>query len=153
MSESMSSLFRRGMISEKQMGRMAKPAILRQTKSGVPTKMAAFDQKDVTDGGIKSKDKGAKSVRKAIDNDQSMGSPSDGGGKPSRGGQTVTRGALPKVDQIDQGDMQKPEWPRGGGDRVKKNLKPVGRHGLGGTSKGLRSSGPQYGGPSNRTYG
>lgn len=149
MGESMASLHRRGMISPKVMAKMAKPAILNQTKSGVPTKMAAFDSKADSKGGIR--DKGAKSVRKAIDNDQSMGSPGDAGGKPSRGGQTVTRGALPKVGQIDQGDMQQPKFPAGG--NVKGNSKPVGRQGLGGTSPGLRSSGPEYGGPSSRKYG
>lgn len=152
MSESMSSLFRRGAISEKQMGRMAKPAILRQTREGVPTKMAAFDEKASNQGGVKHP--GAKKVRRAIDNEQSTGSPADAGGKPSRGGSvTNAKGPLPKVDAINQGDMQRPEWPRGGGDRVRANAKPVGRQGLGGTSPGLRSSGPQYGGPSSRKYG
>lgn len=149
MSESMSSLFRRGMISSKTMGRMAKPAILRQTREGVPAKMAAFDEKASNQGGVKHP--GAKKVRKAIDNEQSMGSLGDAGGKPSRGAQTVTRGALPKVRQIDQGDMQQPKFPAGAS--VKGNSKPVGRQGLGGTSPGLRSSGPQYGGPSSRKYG
>jgi hypothetical protein len=137
MAESMNSLFRRGMISEKQMGRMEKPAILRQTKPGVPTKMAKFEHKRKDEG---SKDRGEIPPTEINHpTNQRLGKI----GTVSKGGQ-VGKGAQPTVNAINQD--QTPKFPAG--DRIKANRRQVGVKGHGG-----KSSGPEYGGPSSRADG
>ena len=151
MGESMESLYRRGMISSKQMGRMGKPAILSKTTTN-PRKETDFNSKSGRrdQGGIR--DRGdAAATGDTIDKNQTMGTPADAGGKPSKGGSVPSKGARPKVAEIDQAEYQKPDWPAG--SKVKANKRQVGRVGLGGTEPGLRSSGPQYGGPSSRKFG
>lgn len=140
MSESMKSLYRRGAISSKQMGRMAKPAILSKT-TAQPSKMANFGDKSKVDAHNPRRGPSV-ATGKTIDKNQRTGP------MPSRGGR-VNKGGQPHVDAIDE--AQTPKFPAGA--TVKKNTRPVGRQGLGGTSPGLRSSGPEYGGPSSRKYG
>jgi hypothetical protein len=143
MSESMESMYRRGVISRKQMGRMAKPAILNKTTSQA-SKMAAFDGKGRKDeGGVRDRGEVPTTEINHPTNQKrgKVGAVSKGGG--------VGKGGQPSARAIDQD--QTPKFPAGG--TVKKNAKPVGRRGLGGASAGLRSSGPHYGGPSSRANG
>lgn len=146
MAESMNSLFRRGAISSKQMGRMAKPAILSKTRSE-PSKMASFGTKSKVDAGMPSR--GASiATGKTIDKNQRKGSPRTASGMPSKGAR-VNKTAEARIGSINAD--QSPKFPAGA--TVKKNTRPVGRTGLGGSSPALRSSGPQYGGPSSRANG
>lgn len=146
MSESMSSLHRRGMISPKVMARMAKPAILNKTRAQ-PSKMAAMGDKSKVDNHLPPR--GASiATGKTIDKNQGTGSPRTASGLPSKGAR-VNKTAEAHIGTINAD--QSPKFPAGG--TVKKNSRPVGRQGLGGTSPGLRSSGPIYGGPSSRKYG
>lgn len=147
MAESMESMFRRGMISKKQMGRAAKPAILKKTKSGVPTKMADFDSKAGRgdQGGVR--DRGAVGPGEMNKRaNQKPGTPADAGGLPSKGGQTVGNKAGPSVNAIDQNTGKK--FP-GEGSSMKSNGRKVG---VGGGSR-PKSAPSQYGGPSSRKYG
>jgi hypothetical protein len=140
MGESMESLYRRGAISTKQMGRMA-------GTRAQPSKMASMGDKSKVDA--HQPRRGAPvATGKTIDKNQGTGTPAKAGGLPSKGAR-VNKGGQPHVDAIDEN--QTPKFPAGA--TVKKNSRPVGRQGLGGTSPGLRSSGPQYGGPSSRKYG
>ena len=144
MSESMHSLYRRGMISSKQMGRMEKPAILKQTKNGVPTKMAKFEQKSKDEGKKDGRGIGAMSVDEINEPDAQ-----DQGGKygtPSKGGR-VGKPAQVETNEIGERSMQKPSFPREG-RTVKANKRPVGVQG--GTTK---STGNSYGAPNNRKQG
>lgn len=145
MAESMESMFRRGMISKKQMGRMAKPAILKKTRAQ-KTKMAGFDsKKGVRDqGGVK--DRGEVPVNEINHpTNQRAGRPALAGGLPSKGAQTRGNKAGPGPNSIDQSTGKK--WP-GAGSSVKKSARRVGVKG------GVVPSAPsQYGGPSNRKYG
>jgi hypothetical protein len=146
MGESMSSLYRRGAISTRQLGRAAKPAILRKT-SAQRSKMSDFDDKSKVD--TKNPTRGTSAATgKTIDKNQGTGTPANAGGLPSKGAR-VNKTAQAGVGTINAD--QTPKFPAGG--TVKKNSRPVGRHGLGGTTPGLRSSGPEYGGPSSRKYG
>ena len=143
MAESMSSLYRRGAISGRQMRKMGghrepdaddrgsggKPAILRRT--------TAQSSRMSESGHVPS-------VKTQI-NDPAF---QRAGSMPSKGAR-VNKGGQPSVRHIDED--QNPKFPSGAS--VKKNARPVGRQGLGGTSPGLRSSGPEYGGPSSRKYG
>ncbi len=167
MAESMSSLYRRGAISGKQMRKMGghrepdvddrggrsdgdadnrgsggKPAILRKT-TAQRGRMAEFDGKagKRDQGGIR--DRG-----EVPGNEINHPTNQRAGAMPSRGAR-VNKGGQPSAGHIEED--QNPKFPSGG--RVKKNARPVGRQGLGGTSPGLRSSGPEYGGPSSRKYG
>jgi hypothetical protein len=143
MSESMKSLYRRGAISSKQMGRLAKPAILNKTTAQA-SKMAAFDGKGRKDeGGVRDRGEVPTTEINHPTNQRrgSVGTVTRGGG--------VGKGGQPSAGHIEQD--QRPKFPAGA--TVKKNARPVGRQGLGGTSAGLRSSGPQYGGPSSRANG
>lgn len=140
MAESISSLYRRGAISTKQMGRMAKPAILNKTRAQ-PSKMASMGDQSRVDNRMPKRGASV-ATGKTIDKNQRTGP------MPSRGAR-VNKGGQPHVDAIDEN--QTPKFPAGA--TVKKNSRPVGRQGLGGTAPGLRSSGPQYGGPSSRKYG
>jgi len=132
MGESMTSLYRRGAISGKQMGKMAgggRPAILNKTRAQ-SSRMAQSGH--------------VPSIKTHI-NDPAL---QRTGAMPSRGAR-VNKGGQPSAGHIEED--QNPKFPSGA--RVKKNARPVGRQGLGGTSPGLRSSGPEYGGPSSRKYG
>lgn len=157
MSESMKSLYRRGAISGKQMrkmgghkepdrddrgGRSDHDADNRPRRTTAqPSKMANFGDKSKVDAHNPRRGPSA-TTGKTIDKNQRTGP------MPSRGGR-VNKGGQPHVDAIDE--AQTPKFPAGA--TVKKNTRPVGRQGLGGTSPGLRSSGPEYGGPSSRKYG
>jgi hypothetical protein len=152
----MKSLYRRGAISGNQMRKMGghrepdaddrrnggKPAILRKTTSQ-RGRMTDFD------GKAGKRDQGGVRDRGAVPGNE-INHPTNqrAGAMPSRGAR-VNKGGQPSVRHIDED--QNPKFPSGAS--VKKNARPVGRQGLGGTSPGLRSSGPQYGGPSSRKYG
>jgi hypothetical protein len=142
MSESMKSLYRRGMISGKQMGRMAKPAILAKTKPGVPTKMADFD------GKAGKRDQGGVRDRGEVPGNE-INHPTNQAKKPvgtvSKGG-GVNKGGQPTARAIDQD--QKPSFPKGALVSGKEAGRKVG---VGGP-KG-KSAPSQYGGPSSRAYG
>jgi len=167
MGESMTSLYRRGAISGKQMRKMGghrepdaddrggrsdgdadnrgsggKPAILRRTTSQ-RGRMADFDDK-----GGKRDQGGVRDRGEVPGNEINHSTNQRMGPMPSKGAR-VNKGGQPTVRAIDE--AQTPKFPSGA--TVKKNSRPVGRQGLGGTSPGLRSSGPQYGGPSSRKYG
>ena len=145
MAESMSSLFRRGAISSKQMDRMAKPAILNKTKVQ-PSKMADFDSKKGKrdQGGVR--DRGEVPVNEINHKtNQKPGTPSKGAGLPSKGAR-VNRSGQPDVDHIDQ--QQGPKFPAGAKISAGHGKRQVGIRGHSG-----KSSGPQYGGPSSRANG
>jgi hypothetical protein len=106
-----------------------------------PSKMASFGDRSKVDA--HNPKRGASvATGKTIDKNQRTGP------MPSRGAR-VNKGGQPHVDAIDEN--QTPKFPAGA--TVKKNSRPVGVQGLGGTAPGLRSSGPIYGGPSSRKYG
>ena len=115
MGEAATSLFRRGLISQKQAGKLG---ILKQTKSGVPTKMADFDGRSKDEGGTR--DKGApEASTRHIDKRQDMGSPARASGAPSSGG-SVGKGATGQPvrrRQLDDAATQKPDFPAGSGKR------------------------------------
>jgi len=95
MSESMNSLYRRGAISSKQMGRMAKPAILNKTTVQA-SKMAHFNSKKGKrdQGGIK--DRGEVPTNEINHpTNQKTGSPGLAGGLPSKGAHRA--GAQPPI--------------------------------------------------------
>lgn len=146
MSESMESMFRRGAISKKQMAKKAKPAILKKTKRGVPSKMADFDSKAGRgdQGGVR--DRGAVGpgeINRA--RSQTAGRPANTGGLPTKGAQTRGNKAGPNVNAINENTGKK--WP-GAGASMKRSSKRVGVKG------GVKPSAPsQYGGPANRKYG
>lgn len=148
MAESMSSLFRRGAISSKQMGRMAKPAILNKTRPQ-KSKMAKFNDKrgKRDQGGVRDRGEVPGNELNHPTN-QRAGSPATASGLPSKGAR-VNKTAQARIGSINAD--QSPKFPAGA--TVKKNTRPVGRTGLGGSSPALRSSGPQYGGPSSRANG
>jgi hypothetical protein len=150
MAESMSSLYRRGAISSKQMGRMSKPAILKKTKSGVPTNLEPFDGKQGKrdQGGVGRGNSGIVRTHE-IDHkqNQKLGSPATASGLPSKGGQ-ARGGTVPSDDNIDDRKMQKPDFPAGAKIKGANAKRVVGRTG------GTKPSAPsQYGGPPNRKYG
>lgn len=136
MAESMKSLFRRGMISEKQVGRMSKPAILKKTTSQ-SSKMADFNSKR--------KDEGSKDRGEVPPNE--INHPTNQRlktvGKVSKGG-AVGKGGQPTSRAIDQD--QNPKFPAGA--TIKGGKRQVGVKGPAG-----KSSGPQYGGPNSRAAG
>lgn len=152
MGESMESLYRRGMISGKQMGRMSKPAILNETKPGVPTKMAAFDGKGTKDQG-QAHGRGIPEMSIDEINERSVqdkgGSFGMGGrrGPPSKGGRAGPERQF-KSKQIDDAKMQKPKFPAGATVSGKEAGRKVGVTGPPG-----KSAKSQYGGPSSRAAG
>ena len=167
MGESMKSLYRRGAISGKQMrkmgghrepdrddrgGRSDHDADNRGKRTTAqPSKMADFNSKKRDEGSVRGNSAGrALGGFNEINHkpNQKVGSASMNLGLPSKGAR-VNKGGQPHVDAINEN--QSPKFPAGA--TVKKNSRPVGRQGLGGTSPGLRSSGPEYGGPSSRKYG
>lgn len=146
MAESMESLHRRGMISQKQMARMSKSAILKKTKHGVPSKMAIFSDKSSSGTGTGLRGEVPTNEINHRTN-QKTGTPARAGGLPSRGGQ-ARGGTAPRVDSIDQGSLQRPKFPPGASVKGAYGKKQVGVRG------GVKPSAPsQYGGPSNRKYG
>lgn len=143
MGESMKSLYLRGAISGKQMGRMGgKPAILKQTRAQ-PSKMADFNGKGGKrdQGGVR--DKGEVPGNE-IDHPTNQRTVK---GMPSKGGQ-ARGGTEPKAGQINQAAQQKPKFPAGATVAGKNGKRQVGVKGPAG-----KSSGPQYGGPSSRKNG
>lgn len=142
MGESLKSLFRRGAISSKTMGKMSKPAILNKT-TAQPSKMAAFDGKKKDEG--KAHGKGHASY--SVDEINEKGVQDKGGrfGTPSKGAQ-VGKGGQPTVDAINQ--AQGPKFPAGAKVSSAHGKRVVGIKG----HKG-KSSGPEYGGPNSRANG
>ena len=140
MAEGARELYRSGQIS-----RSAYNKITGQTRSQ-PTKMAPFDGKGSKDeGGVR--DRGDRSVasRSHIDQNQDIaprGLKGKGTGKPSAGGSVGGSRAVPRTNAIDQGEMQRPEFPSGA--KVK-------RQSMGGASNKramgrIPAQGGQYGG-------
>jgi hypothetical protein len=134
MGENLESLMRRGAISGKQAG-----------KSGL--KRAATVNKGDGDGDFDSKDgardQGAGRDRgdRVASKDHINRSDKNERGMPSKGAR-VNKGGQFGRDQIDDGEYQAPEFPKGGSNKRK----------VGVTAPG-KSSGPQYGGPSSRRDG
>jgi hypothetical protein len=150
MAESMQSLFRRGMISPKAMGKLAakgsKRKILNQTKvqnSG----MANFDGKSKDEGA--NRDRADRSVAgsRHIDTKQDLGTPARASGRPSRGGFVKDQMQV-NTDEIDDANNQRPAFPRGAKVKAANGARQVGVKGPPG-----KSSGPEYGGPPSRKYG
>lgn len=145
MAEALESMFRRGVISGKQMGKLA---ALKGTKPQ-NSKMAAFDGK--------SKDEGdrAEYGHESFSTDEinEKGVQDKGGkyGTPSKGGRAGPERAAAKTREIDDSSMQKPKFPAG--DKVRAGKRGAGPVGMGGKSKALRSSGGAYGGPNSRANG
>src|SRR5258708_19515329 len=90
MAESMESLFRRGMISPKALGKLAaksssKPKILNETRVQ-NSRMADFDGKSKDEG--TNRDRGERSVAgsRHIDTKQDLGTRARASGRPTRGG-------------------------------------------------------------------
>jgi hypothetical protein len=109
MAESASSLFRRGMISSKQ---GAKLGVLKGTRAQ-NSKMADFDGKAGKrdqGGRIDYGDKNADSTH--INRNQRVGSKI--AGAPSKGG-FLKQGRQPGARELDQADVQKPDFPKGAG--------------------------------------
>lgn len=139
MGESMDSLYRRGQISGKQMGRMGKPAILNKTKPQA-SKMAPFDDKAGRN------DQGAGRERAEVPVNE-INHPTNQGGKTgvSKGG-SVGKSGQPSANAINED--QGPEFPRGGTVKGANGKRQVGVKGPPG-----KSGGPEYGGPSSRRDG
>jgi hypothetical protein len=138
MGETGDSLFRRGMISSTQAGKLG---ILKQT-TAQPSKMAAFDDKaGRRDQGGRS-DKGHRLARTDhIDKKQDMGTPARASGKPSKGGGAGMQSQPVRAAEIDAGDTQQPKFPPGG--KVKKR----GKLGTPPRARGpIAAQGGQYGG-------
>jgi hypothetical protein len=151
MAESMQSLFRRGAISGKQMDRMSKPAILRKTKPGVPSKLANFDERTKDEGGPRMRGIREVSVdeineRAVQDKGRTWGT--KGRGPPTKGGRAGPERTLAKTAHIDDGKLVRPAFPAGAKVSGKNAKRQVGIKGPPG-----KSSGPQYGGPSSRANG
>jgi hypothetical protein len=152
MAESMKSLFRRGAISAKQMGRMSKPAILSQTRAQ-KAKMAAFDGKGMRDEG-QAHGRGVPEVSIDEINERAVQDKGGGFGTAGRRGPPTKAGRAgaerqPQDGQIDDGAMQKPNWPKAG---TRVSGKEAGRK-VGITGGKGKSAPSQYGGPSSRAYG
>jgi hypothetical protein len=148
MAESMESLFRRGMISPKALGKLAaksKPKILNQTRVQ-NSRMADFDDNSKDEGA--NRDRGARSVAgsRHIDTKQDLGTPARASGRPSRGG-FVRDQMQVNTDEIDDANNQRPAFPKGAKVKAANGARQVGVKGPPG-----KSSGPEYGGPSSRKY-
>jgi len=115
MGESMTSLFRRGMISKPNADRIGKPKVLAQT-SVQASRMADFDDK----GGRKdqggTRDAGERSVASTrhINQNQDMGSPDRASGKPSKGASVGAQRQPVHSREINDSRQQKPDFPREG---------------------------------------
>lgn len=143
MGESHDSLFRRGLISPKQMDRIGKPKILAQTKVQ-NSKMADFDDKGGKrdQGGIR--DRGVQeSGRDHINKRQDMGTPERASGKPSRGAGVEGGQSSPvRRREIDAGESQRPNFPSEGRVRGSEASRPYNSRSKGRVPK----QGGQYGG-------
>jgi hypothetical protein len=150
MAESMESLFRRGLISQKAMkklgSRTRRPKILDETRVQ-NSRMANFDSKAKDEGGVR--DRGDTSVAgsRGIDTRQDLGSPQRASGRPSADG--FVKDQMPVLtDEINDANNQRPAFPRG--DKVKAS---EAKRKLGVVSKAIPSAPSQYGGPNSRKYG
>ena len=146
MAESMDSLFRRGAISSKQMGRMSKPAILRKTKPGIPSKLANFDERTKDEG--RAHGRGIREVSVDEINESAVQDRGGRVGTPTKGGRAGVERTAAKTAHIDDGALQRPAFPAGAKVSGKNGKRQVGIKGPAG-----KSSGPQYGGPSSRANG
>jgi len=141
MAESAESLYRRGMISPRQAGKLG---ILKATKAQ-PSKMADFDAKESGGSGD-----GSIAGRNHINNrgTADLGSPQRASGKPSTGAFVKNKGGQPRANEIDEPAAQKPNFPRQGSRASKQSLSTPKR------ARGrVTASGPEYGGPNSRSYG
>jgi hypothetical protein len=139
MAESPDSLFRRGMISSKQMGKLAAQ---RGTRAE-PSKMANFDDKGGRRDQGAGRDRGISETSVGhINNARQQREGSAIASKPTRGGR-VNKGGQPGVDAINQD--QRPAFPAGGTPRKQSLGTPA--RARGGRQ---RPSGPMYGGPNGR---
>jgi hypothetical protein len=180
MAESAESLFRRGMISPKQFGKLGAQKGTRTNPAFQAGEEAFSGRQGRADQGGR-RDAGERSVAGTghINNRRTsdFGTPARAGGKPSKGGSAPSRGGVPNHAQIDESSEQTPTFPRGAGP-LSRNAQPgfvkVKSKNLAGSSRGNRSandrgpdnrtpararggnprsSGPQYGGPSSRADG
>jgi hypothetical protein len=166
MAESVDSLFRRGMISSKQ---GAKLGVLKGTRAQ-NSKMANFDDKGGKRDQGGPRDSGDKNADSAhLNRNQRIGSAIAGG--PSKGG-GQKQARSPHARELDEADVQKPDFPKGAGKlsrpaqkafvpapakalAAKKNAAGSNSKSSWGTpsrAKGgaVRPSGPYYGGPNSR---
>jgi hypothetical protein len=135
MAETMDSLFRRGMISSKQMKKLGKssaPKGLRKTKVERPNEEDFSGKQGLRDQGA-GKMRGVKSAA-AIDQKQAKGSSASP--PPSKGGSVESRGCAPGVNEINKNSKT---WPSVGKASAKTPMNP--------RSRGkIAKQGPQYGG-------
>lgn len=139
MGEALESMFRRGVISSKQMSRMAgtKPQ---------KSKMASFEGKSKDEG--KAHGKGRTEVSVDEINERAV---QDKGGKfgtPSKGGRVAGAEAQVKTGEINNAAEQKPKFPKGDKIKASHGKRQVGIRGHAG-----KSSGGEYGGPNSRANG
>lgn len=135
------SLAARGAISPKQMQKLA---VLKQTRPGVPTKMAPFEQKTKDEGQAHGKGHSLANVNE-IDSHQTqkLGKV----GRVSKGGQ-ARGGTVPHTGHINRAAFTKPANPHGA-----KFKKGEAKRKVGVSGPAPQPSGPEYGGPSSRKYG
>lgn len=147
MAESADSMFRQGLISEREFKRLGAKSAATKAARGTkvqPSKMAEFDNKEGRrdQGGVR--DRGDRLAGNGHIN--RMRNPKGDSAIAKRPSKRALAGRehQPGTDEIDESDNQKPAFPRG--DRMK-------RRGRVGVSAPGKSSGPQYGGPSSRADG
>ena len=137
-------MFRAGQISGKQWARLSMKQPAKKTVQ--KSKMANFDEKTKNEGGLHNKAVSATRSNQINGPHQGVGTPAHAGGLPSRGGQ-VRNGGQPKVSQINQGEMQKPNFPAGAGSSSKN---APGKSYSAQQPSSSHPSGGEYGGPSSR---
>lgn len=144
MSESADSLYRRGMISERQGKRLG---VVKGTKAE-NSRMAEFDGKEgVRDQGG-NKDRGhALGSRNHINQASNTRANSSVVKQPSKGGFVKNKGKAPDSDEINQGTSQRPNFPAG--DKIKRRAGGAPRR----VAAKAQPSGPEYGGPNSRGDG
>jgi hypothetical protein len=143
MAESMQSLARRGLISPRQLKRHFQTG---KDVTGVPTKMAAFDDMTKDEGSVhQTAEVPANEINHPTNQKKKkVGTVSKGGGA-GREGQV-------NGDEIDASQNQKPNFPAHGTRLEAGEARR--RVGVAQSNTGSnRSSGGQYGGPSSRKYG
>jgi hypothetical protein len=139
----MESLHRRGLISNKAMGKMSRRFRTGTQGSGVPTKMAGFEDPEKDEAGVKKK---AEVPSNEINHPTNQGRGLVPQGEISRGGR-AGRGGQPTNRHIDQ--EQTPLFPKGGSKPSGSANRQIGVKG-----PAARDEAPSpYGGPSSRKYG
>jgi hypothetical protein len=143
MAESMQSLARRGLISPRQLKRRFQTG---KDGSGVPTKMAAFEDRTKDEGSVhQTGEVPANEINHPTNQrKKKVGTVSKGGG--------VGREGQVDGSEIEAAEQQKPNFPKHGTKLEAGETRR--RVGVAQSNTGSnRSSGGQYGGPSSRKYG